>query len=120
MVCGSTPGICCYKVCIMAGLFFNMFTHCVSISGLLSKFAMLGFFIMFCIFSVEPVPLAPGFIIFIACFIISGLFIISLNIGLFIISSILFGGFMPCRFAPAGAAAPPAPAAVAAAFAFAY
>jgi len=66
----------------------------LSIPGLLSKLAMDGFFItsyIACCYSapVEPVPPAPGappFIILIACFIISGLFIISLNMGLFIMS----------------------------------
>ena len=79
-----------------------------SISGLSSSFDIDGFYIISCIFegSGTPLPLLYPIIIYWAIFIISGLFIISFTIGLFIISDILFI-FIP--FIPGIPGIPPMP-----------
>ena len=78
----------------MAGLPLTISMPCVINSGFFIKFLNEGSFIISCMapgFGAPPYPCpyapAPPPIMFIAIFIISGLFIISLTIGLFIISS---------------------------------
>ena len=85
----------CLAICSTCGRAIgelNILIVVSSISGLSSSFDIDGFYIISYILegSGTPPPLLYPIIIYWAIFIISGLFIISFTIGLFIMSAILF------------------------------